>query len=260
MEKDLSRKANKVVVFDSGIGGLNLLRACSSRVPDAEYIYLADNFNVPYGNKTDEEIFNLTMNAFDKINLSEVCAAVIACNTVTARCISRLRSAFPFPVVGIQPAVKQAASVGGCSLVLATNSTVNSAAFRKLCSSCLGGHALVYPCPTLAEYVEENIFSLPEKLPKGLIPEVAADSVVLGCTHYVFIKRQIEKAYNCPVFDGISGTADHFAKILGMTDHFGDFSGNFDHSAVDKPKITFIGGDFNKNKRVFEFLDKNRIV
>lgn len=257
MEKLSGRGEISAVVFDSGIGGLNLLYACAQRRPDIHYYYISDNVNVPYGNRSGEEIYALTLNALNGIEYLGPSALVVACNTVTASCIDKLRQRYNFPVIGIQPAVKQAATVGGRCLVLATESTVKSAAFKDLLARCAPPDTVAAGCGRLADFVEQNIFSLPAELPCGLLPDESAGSVVLGCTHYTFVHRQIESRYNCPVFDGISGTADHFAQILGKNIHFYPHEGKFDHSTTKKFKITFLRGNNDKNRQIFECLFKN---
>ncbi|MDE7163054.1 MAG: glutamate racemase [Clostridia bacterium] len=254
MEKREGRKLGPVFVFDSGIGGLNLLYQCAVRVPDAHYYFISDNKNVPYGNKSPEEIYRLTRTALKGIEEYNPAALVVACNTVTAQCIGRLRSDYSFPVIGIQPAVKPAALHGGSCLVLATEATVHSASFSSLVARYGNGGFTVAGCRELAEYIEDNIFDLPEKLPRGLLPDVKTDGVVLGCTHYAYVKKQIENFYKCPVFDGIIGTADHFAEIVGISDHSKPLSGKTDHVDVDKLKVTFLYGNNAKNAAIFKRL------
>ena len=239
MEKRSADSSISVVVFDSGIGGLNLLHACALRVPCAHYYYISDSAHVPYGNRPPDEIMRLTLSALGGIEDLNPSALVVGCNTVTANCIDELRRKFSFPVVGIQPAVKQAAKVGGRCLVLATNATVKSAPFLKLVGRFAPESTTVVGCGTLAEYVERNVLALPEKLPDGLLPDIRADSVVLGCTHYAFVKKQIEARYNCPVFDGIEGTAAHFSEIVGTTDHSHTKNGDFGPLAEKQLKITY---------------------
>lgn len=251
MEKKNGCKPDSVFVFDSGIGGLNLLYECAVRVPTAHYYFISDNVNVPYGNKSAEEIYRLTRKALEGIEEYSPAALVIACNTITAHCIGELRKDYPFPVIGIQPAVKPAAKHGGKCLVLATESTVHSESFTSLVARCQGAEFKVVGCRQLAEYIESHIFDLPPNLPSGLLPDVKADSVVLGCTHYSFVKKQIEEYYSCPVFDGATGTADHFAEIVGMSDHFNTFLGKTNHLAVDTSKITFLRGNNDKNAAIF---------
>ena len=248
-----------VVVFDSGIGGLNLLYECVVRAPDINYYYISDNANVPYGNRSAEEVFNLTRNALKDIEQLNPAALVIACNTVTALCIERLRAAYKFPVVGIQPAIKQAAKRGGSCLVLATEATVCSASFKDLVARYGNSQTCVHACKDLAAYVEENVLNLPAALPANLLPDKSADSVVLGCTHYSFIKKQIQSRYNCPVFDGMVGTADHFAQILGIADHQRPFLGTADHLADFKLNLTFLSGNIHRNALIFDMLIKTNV-
>lgn len=233
-----------VCVFDSGIGGLNFLYQCKKIMPYHDYVYVADNYNVPYGNLKSEEILSLAIKAFDVIESFSPSAAVIACNTVTAECASYLRSKYTFPIIGIEPAIKPASKVGGRCLVLATNATAKSKAFARLIDKYGNAETLIYPCTELAKYIEDNIFSLPKKLPDGLLPNVKADSVVLGCTHYSFVKNSIADRYSCPVFDGIDGTVDHLRKILGICNH-----------REVEGEMRFIMGDFNKNRAIFALMD-----
>ena len=252
MEKQSEQKNINVVVFDSGIGGLNLLHECAVRVPQAHYYFISDNDNVPYGNKSEDEILSLTLNALNGIETLSPAALIVACNTVTAHCIGKLRSIFDFPVVGIQPAVKQAAKVGGKCLVLATEATVKSQSFLALVSAYSQPETEVTGCAHLAEYIEKNILNLPGQLPDGLLPDKKADSVVLGCTHYAFVKEQIKRKYGGEVFDGMAGTAAHFAEIVGMGNHFLGFSGIADHHNEEKLNITFLKGDCVNTALIYE--------
>ena len=254
MEKINGRREISAIVFDSGIGGLNLLCACARLRPDVHYYYVSDNTNVPYGNRSGDEIFELVIKALDGIEALDPSALVVACNIVTAQCIDRLRARYSFSVIGIQPAVKQAAKTGGRCLVLATESTVNSEAFKNLLARFAPPDTVAVGCVGLAEYVEQNIYALPEELPQGLLPDETADCVVLGCTHYAFASEQIKRRYNCPVYDGIEGTARHFYDILGKNVHFYPQTGIFDHQTVKKFKITYLRGDCVKNKQIFEYL------
>ncbi len=254
METNRYKPKASVAVFDSGIGGLNLLKECVLHLPTVDFYYLADNFNVPYGAKKKEEIFSLVKSKLDIAANEGISAAVIACNTATANCIEELREIYPFPIVGIQPAVKPAVQLGGKCLVLVTAATAASLSFNRLLSRFDNKNIIVHQCVGLADYIEENLFNLGEELPKELLPDVKADSVVLGCTHYVYIKDIVQKRYNCPVFDGIAGTADHLREILGMTDHLRGNSGIYDHQSDKRLKVTFLGGDIVKNKRIFDCL------
>lgn len=247
------------VFFDSGIGGLNLLHSCAMRAPEIHYYYISDNAHVPYGNKSADEICGMTFDALKGIEALNPSALVIACNTVTADCINKIRERFAFPVIGIQPAIKQAAVVGGTCLVLATEATIASNAFKNLAERFPELRLIIHASKELASFVEENVFALPDKLPESLLPDVKVDSVVLGCTHYAYVKKQIEDKYKCVIFDGIIGTARRFCKIVGTDDHECPPTGTNDHLPHNKLKITFIGQNKQKDKEVFEKILHNEL-
>lgn len=237
-----------VCFFDSGIGGLNLLYECSKRRKDCSFAYFADNLNMPYGSLSHEKILNLVDGKFQLMSYLNPVAAVVACNTVTAECINFLRQKYAFPIIGIQPAVKPAALKYKKCTVLATPATANSQSLKKLVEEYGGGHTEVIACPDLAAYIENNIFNLNPKGVEALLPKVECDSVVLGCTHYIYVSDIISNFYGCAVFDGIDGTANQFEKIIG----------NCNLVAQNRNEITFFGGDYIKNSKIFRFLGSNK--
>lgn len=243
----LKKSSVKICFFDSGIGGLNLFYNCSQKLYGSELYYYADNFNVPYGNLTADEITARADKIFLKIAKQNPAAAVVACNTVTAVCIGHLRAKYNFPIIGIQPAVKPAAAVGGCT-VLATPATVRSAALKELVAKFGNGRTEVVACPQLAAYIESNIFNIEENKVMAILPGIEVDCAVLGCTHYNFVKKIIAKKYGCPVYDGIDGTAARLCGILGISGH------KPDEDSQTPAKVAFIGGDENKNSRIFQLL------
>lgn len=241
MEKNINPE---VCFFDSGIGGLSLLYECVCRLPRVNFTYFADNFRVPYGALPHEELIQISDEKFTEISTLNPAAAVVACNTLTAQCIDFLRKKYSFEIIGIQPAIKPAAATGGKCLVLATPSTAGSQSIKQLAERYGGGRCEIISCPDLAQYIEQNIENLSDCGIINLLPKVKADSVVLGCTHYVFAKEIIKNYYNCPVFDGIEGTAVHLCDKLGISDHH----------APRAQKIVFCGGDSSKNRRIFRSL------
>lgn len=259
MEMNVGKDNISVAVFDSGIGGLNLLKECSAAIPNARLYYLADNYNVPYGSKSKDEILKLVKDKFSLISDVELSAAVIACNTATSNCIDEIRSEYSFPVIGIQPAIKPAAEYGGRCLVLATRATVASRSFNDLLLRCKKNSAtdfIIHPCEGLAEYVENNIFNLGESLPEGTLPDVEVDSVVLGCTHYAYVKDIIRGKYKCKIFDGIGGTIARLMHVVGIDNHLCTQIGISDPLPIKMPIITFLGGNFDKNARIFAQISK----
>ncbi|MBD5585104.1 MAG: glutamate racemase [Clostridia bacterium] len=242
---DLSTSnALKVCFFDSGIGGLTLLYECARKLTgDTKLYYFADNYNVPYGSLPEEELSAKVDATFKKIASLDPAAVVIACNTVTAMCAEKLRSKYSFPIVGIQPAVKQAVKGGNSCAILCTPATAGSKSLKELVQNYGEGRCRVVACPYLASYIEENIFNLDEKELFSLLPDISADAVVLGCTHYAFVQKMIENIYHKPIFNGYEGTSNRLLSVLGK-----NCGGN---SSFKVPDITFCGGDEEKNKNVF---------
>ena len=202
--------------FDSGVGGLALLAECFRRCPAERWIYFGDNANAPYGNRSAEEIARLAEHAVERLS-RRVRAVVIACNTVTAECADALRARFPFPVFGIEPALRPACVRGGRVLLLATRATLASARVRALISANTGKAEIVEYCPAhLAGDIEAQApnvraVDLSRHLPAGNF-----SAVVLGCTHYALVGDRIAAYYGCPVFDGIAGTADHLFRKMNI--------------------------------------------
>lgn len=238
-----SNNKNLVCCFDSGIGGISLLYECVRILPSVDFLYFADNYNVPYGNMPHKNLIDKVDLIFREIENSNPAAAVVACNTVTANCIDYLRNKYSFEIIGIQPAVKPAAANGRC-VVLSTPSTADSASMKELLRKYGENRTQVVACPDLAAYIEENIDNLSQEDIESMLPDIETDGIVLGCTHYVFAKEIIKEHYNCPVYDGIGATAAHLREKLG----------NFDHTAGRAQKIDFFGGDSEKNKRIFRNL------
>lgn len=235
-----------IVFFDSGIGGLNVLGEFQRLCPGERCLYYGDNANAPYGGRTEEEILWLTLDAFAKITQYPVRAAVIGCNTVTAECVDVLRQKFTFPIVGIEPAVKpaSAAARGGTVLLAATRATLSSIRVQKLIeANSREAKIVTYAPDDLARAVERTAPDFDEIDLSRHLPEGKFDAVVLGCTHYVFLKNQIQNYYGCPVFDGISGTADHLRKILNICSE--------NCRKIDKIPPFFQGTDKNKNETVY---------
>jgi glutamate racemase len=187
-------------VFDSGLGGLSVVASIRSLLPDESLIYVADSANCPYGDK-DAEVHRERALAIAEFLLEHGCKAiVVACNTATLTTVDMLRKRFAMPVVGIEPAVKPAAAAtrSGVIGVLATAATLRSEKFAELCER----HAstltvLSEACPGWVEAVEKGLHDSHETealVELHLRPLLAAgaDTLVLGCTHYAFLRAQIE--------------------------------------------------------------------
>ena len=194
-----------------------MLSACRKSVGGLPIYYYGDNARAPYGNRNIEEIRAYTHEAFFLFERLGVVAVVVACNTVTAVMIDELRAVYPFPIIGIEPAVLPAARKGGKVLVLATRATAESERLKRLTAIAkhrfIGAEIQTLACERLAGEIETacKCGRLP---PIFSLPSVSADRVVLGCTHYSLIKEWIADFYGAEVFDGNDGVARRLRQIL----------------------------------------------
>ena len=214
-------------VFDSGAGGLGVLFECLRLSHGVRYYYLSDEAHAPYGSRTEQEIASYVREGLQIFEALGVDAAVLACNTATAACVEEMRRAFPFPVVGTEPAVRLAERAG-CkhALVLVTPRTAQCARSRALPARERDRFTVFSP-PRLASAVERFVtegerFPLSDHLPRGTF-----DGVVLGCTHYTLVKEEIAAFYASPVFDGNPGTARRVLSLAGRDGQ--PPAGIFDH-------------------------------
>lgn len=205
----------RVGVFDSGIGGLTVLGACVRALPDALYYYYGDNARAPYGSRTVEEIAAYVAEALDAFSKIGVDAAVLACNTATAVCAEVMRERYPFPIIGTEPAVKPASL--GCrrALVLATPRTIESERLARLVAKYKGDCAFTLcALPQLARCIERRLLYGEEFRLEAQLPTGNYDGVVLGCTHYIYFKKEIAEFYGAPVYDGNSGVAKRLCEAV----------------------------------------------
>ena len=183
-------------VFDSGVGGLSVLRHIRAALPGEDLLYVADSAHAPYGVKSAAFIESRALAIADFLVAQNAKALVVACNTATAAAIATLRQRFDLLIVGMEPAVKPAAEAtrSGVIGVLATSGTLESARFAELVQR-FGSQArvVVQPCPGLVEQVEAGDLSGPvtRALLSGYVTPLlvqGADTLVLGCTHYPFLQ------------------------------------------------------------------------
>jgi glutamate racemase len=194
-------RAQPIGVFDSGVGGISVLRHIHALLPHENLLYVADSANAPYGNKTPEFIHERSFALSDFLINQGAKALVVACNTATAAAISALRESYSIPIIGMEPAVKPAAAATktGVIGVLATVGTLKSAQFAALLDNYGQGVTVVTEgCPGLVECIERGELASPEtrKLLEGYIKPLlnaGADTIVLGCTHYPFVKPLIQE-------------------------------------------------------------------
>ena len=184
-------------VFDSGVGGLSVLKEIEQRLPNESLLYVGDCGHIPYGEKTPDFIRQRCAVIADFFQQQGAKALVLACNTATVAGIAELRQRYPdWPIVGMEPAVKPAAAAtrSGVVGVLATTGTLQSAKFAALLDRFASDvQVITQPCPGLVELIETgDLHSNPLiTLLRGYVePWLAAncDTIILGCTHYPFLK------------------------------------------------------------------------
>lgn len=245
-----------VGVFDSGVGGLSVLGEISQLLPNESLLYVADCGHIPYGEKTPEFIRQRCVTIAGFFYAQGAKALVLACNTATVAGVAELRALYPdWPIVGMEPAVKPAAAAtrSGVVGVLATTGTLQSAKFAALLDRFAADVQVVtQPCPGLVELIETGDLVSPairQLLRSYVEPLLAAgcDTIILGCTHYPFLKpllremipasislidtgaavaRQLQRllSQRCLLADGhpepakfwTSGDPDNFGKILHL--------------------------------------------
>lgn len=189
-------------VFDSGLGGLSVLRAIRARLPHEHLIYFADTACAPYGGRDADFIRARSERSAARLVELGVKALVVACNTATAVAVDALRTQLTIPVIGIEPAIKPAAAASRSKVVgvLATAATLASPRYTALALRVAGGARLLHqPCPGWVELVEAGDFASPTTFAlvrERVAPLVAAgaDTLVLGCTHYPFLEAAIRAA------------------------------------------------------------------
>ncbi len=195
-------------VFDSGLGGLTILRELRRRLPQVPLLYLADTAHAPYGEKTPEFLVQRCLRLGEHLRNEGARVLVVACNTATAHAIDALRQRWPdIPIVGTEPGIKPAvaASHNGRIGVLATPATVASARYQSLLARhAAGAQIITQACPGLADLIERGDLQAPalrELIERCCAPLRAAgvDTVLMGCTHYPLVQDLLQDALGAKV-------------------------------------------------------------
>lgn len=217
-------KNNPIGIFDSGVGGSSIWQEIHKLLPFENTIYLADSKNAPYGNKSSEEITELSIKNVEKLLELDCKIIIVACNTATTNAISALRKNYAIPIIGIEPAIKPAAlqttskSIG----ILATKGTLSSALFSKtaeefrkdICVLEIIGEGLV-PLIEAGNLDGPEMISLLKKHTKLMI-DANVDYVVLGCSHYPYIIPQLKNILpeNVKIIDSGEAVARQTKTVL----------------------------------------------
>ena len=224
----MDRRELPIAVFDSGLGGISVLKRICEALPEEKFIYFGDSANAPYGTKDPEWIVKrCDVIASDFISRG-VKAIVVACNTATSAAAPYLREKYKdIPVIGLEPALKPAVLDGsdGAVVVMATPVTLSGEKFASLLDRYRDQREIIIlPAPHLVDFVEQGIYGGDRVV--GYLKEIASpyggkkiSSVVLGCTHFPFLKESIASVFgDVSFYDGATGTARETARRLAELD------------------------------------------
>lgn len=217
-------KSRAIGIFDSGMGGLSVLNLAATKLPNENFIYYGDSLNAPYGTKSKEELVDLCIEICDYLISRNVKTIIIACNTATSAAVDILRNKYDIPIIGMEPALKPAIenNIDGIVAVMATPMTLKEEKFNRLLSKTEANNKIYkIPAPKIVELVEKGVtegIEMDEVLAEYFeeISNENIDSIVLGCTHFVFIKESILKYFddNINLYDGNEGTVNQLIRIL----------------------------------------------
>lgn len=223
--------------FDSGVGGLTVLREAIALMPNENYLYYGDTANTPYGTKTRDEVKKLVFEAVEFLISREIKALVIACNAATSASVEDLRKTYDFPIIGMEPAVKPAVAKsqngGKRVLVLSTALTLKEVKFQDLVTRVDTGHIVdMLAAPKLVELAERFILDGPEvdAYLRELLPWdniTAYGTIVLGCTHFPLFRKALARMLpdGIDIIDGNRGTVNHLYDVLKSSNLLNPSSG-----------------------------------
>ncbi|ACL22409.1 glutamate racemase [Desulfitobacterium sp. LBE] len=246
-------------MFDSGVGGLTVMKEIVTQLPDVQIIYFGDTARVPYGNRSREELIHFGEEIISFLIEQGAEAIVVACNTSSANAVPVLREQFNLPLIGtIEPGAKaaiQATATGNIGLI-ATEATVRSKAYssavRRILSKRRGGHAIelvkAQACPLFVPLVEAGLSHSPEA--RGIartylapIQEAQVDALILGCTHYPFLAPVIQEILGEEIIlvDPAQAMTEELKEVLKQLEYNRE-SGQETHKAPGHHRF-FVSGD-----------------
>lgn len=224
-------------VFDSGLGGISVVRQIHADMPAERIMYFGDSANAPYGTKSIEEVRDLSFNIVERFVQEGVKAVVIACNTATSAAVNDLRAHYDIPIIGMEPALKVAADAGHGKrqniIVAATPLTLREKKFADLMDRFDSEHTIYrQPCPDLVEIVEQGNLDNHDLVMNTLNEYFRSydlehtDAVVLGCTHFVFYRDYFRELLpeTTAIIDGNAGTSHHLEVVLESLGQLADAS------------------------------------
>lgn len=245
-------KNGKIGVFDSGIGGVTVLREIIRILPKENYIYYSDSKNNPYGDKTDQEIQQLCENIVQHFIQENCKAIVIACNTASSKASKLLREKYPqIPFIAIEPAYKMVYDYAyeKPTLVMATEGTIHSEKFNLLLKKYDNHKTYLLSCIGLADRIEQgDKAEIRKYLQEHIgIYQGKVENVVLGCTHYPLVQKEIQEVLGqVQFFNGAPNLARHLKEILEEKDLLNQGEGKIEFEDSQ--------GMEQKKERFFEIL------
>lgn len=249
-------KNESIGIFDSGIGGVTVLKEILKILPKENYIYYSDSKNNPYGDKSDEQIFKICDNLVKKFIQQKCKVIVIACNTASAKAAELLRQKYPEQIIiAIEPAYKMVHDFAyeKSTLIMATKGTIESEKFHILYQKYDNHKTNLLVCKGLADIIEQGNKEKIEKYLKENLSEYKGkvENIVLGCTHYPLIKEQISQVLgDVKFFNGANSLAKHLKDVL--------IKNNLKNDLQQVGKIDFIdssNSEYKKN-RFYNYLNK----
>lgn len=241
-------KNNPIAFFDSGIGGSTILKEVMKSLPHEDYIYYPDSVNNPYGNKSKSELFKIVDGIVANLLIYKPKIIVCACNTATTMVLKDIRKKYRnVDFIGTEPAIKVLFDKykDKKSIVLTTKGTKDSERFKELCRMYKTNNCFLVEAPLLAGLIERGD-NTREYLYDLLKDFNDIEVVVLGCTHFPIVKKEIKEVLGDVLFiDGANGIANRIFNILDSSSSFNESGG----------KMDILTNDDNIKKRIIDVLD-----
>lgn len=218
------RRSRPIGIFDSGVGGLTVLTVLKNELPHENFLYVGDTLNNPYGQRSAEDITELSLRMVDFLTKHDVKMAVVACNTITVTAFEQLRKETHYPLIGVCKGMHTAIDISPKKRigVMATSATINTHK-HLLVAKALDDKVTVMeqPCPDLAQLIETGHIDdalMEERIDAYLDPFIAAgvDTVIMGCTHFPFVKKMMERktGHDIVYVDPAYETAEEVVRVL----------------------------------------------
>lgn len=246
----MSNANQPIGIFDSGLGGISVLKELKKHMHNEHFIYYGDSAFAPYGIKKKQEIIERCIYICDLLIKKNVKAIVIACNTATSVAAPLLRERYKIPIIGMEPALKVAAhdKKNQNIIVMATPLTLKEKKFEDLLSHYNNDNTIIQiPCPELVRILENDELDNKEKVVNQLytyyrdVNTKEVNSIVLGCTHFIFYRKYFEEYFkHINIIDGNLGTSLHLKHILEEKQLISDQNGKVEilNSSINSKYIS----------------------